>query len=290
MLSKFLDYLNAQVDVGVYVWGGQGEKVSTVGGDSKVKDWMYRMYRSQSSSQSANNKNADKAYKRYQQMVKKYGVDRIVFYDCSGLGMYFFQNITGLASSDTTAAGMQRKCKPLSKSDLKPGDFVFKASSGKVNHVGYVVQGGYVIEARASGDGVIKRKLSAGGWTLYGRHPWLADYIEQNDIENPVLRRGSAGVAVKRMQKLLLSKGLKLPLHGADAEFGKETEVAVKAFQKAQKLKEDGVVGEKTWGALLAETDKPVENKTLTVTGLSAAQGAMLLKELIAAGYQAKLD
>ncbi len=41
-----------------------------------------------------------------------------------------------------------------------------------------------------------------------------------------------------------------MPKFGADGKFGNETKAAVKAYQKANALAEDGVVGPKTMAAL----------------------------------------
>ena len=53
------------------------------------------------------------------------------------------------------------------------------------------------------------------------------------------------------LQKLLLQAGYTLPKYGADGDFGDECLNAVKAFQKDNKLTVDGIVGAKTWAALL---------------------------------------
>jgi lysozyme family protein len=63
-------------------------------------------------------------------------------------------------------------------------------------------------------------------------------------ITDPVLRKGSKGDDVRRLQTLL---GIKV-----DGDFGPATEKAVKAFQSARGLGADGVVGLYTWRALKA--------------------------------------
>jgi putative chitinase len=65
-----------------------------------------------------------------------------------------------------------------------------------------------------------------------------------------LLKNGSAGADVKKLQEKL----------GVEAigKFGPKTEAAVKAWQKANGLKEDGVVGDTTWSKLFGES-KPVE-------------------------------
>jgi hypothetical protein len=115
-----------------------------------------------------------------------------------------------------------------------------------------------------------------GGWPLNGNGSTLlapqlpkleAEAVAQADssrpfpivlpgsgmgLSTPTLRRGSAerdGIA--RLQALLMSTGL---LQGASGAFDEETERAVIKFQRAHSLVADGVVGDKTWTALSAET------------------------------------
>lgn len=64
------------------------------------------------------------------------------------------------------------------------------------------------------------------------------------------LRSGSRGTQVKVLQFLLNAKGYNAG--NADGIFGGNTLKAVKAFQKAQGLSMDGVVGKNTWSKLLA--------------------------------------
>ena len=66
----------------------------------------------------------------------------------------------------------------------------------------------------------------------------------------PLLRRGSRGDAVRAAQYLLLCRGLALPKYRADGDYGKETEDAVKEFQRLKRLEADGECGALTWVAL----------------------------------------
>ena len=61
-----------------------------------------------------------------------------------------------------------------------------------------------------------------------------------------LLKNGSEGADVKKLQEKL----------GVEAigKFGPKTEAAVKAWQKANGLKEDGVVGDATWSKLFGES------------------------------------
>lgn len=67
-----------------------------------------------------------------------------------------------------------------------------------------------------------------------------------------LLQRGSKGKDVKALQDQLLSLGYKLPRFGADSDFGKETEDAVKAFQEDQGIGVDGIAGPDTFSKLAA--------------------------------------
>ena len=65
--------------------------------------------------------------------------------------------------------------------------------------------------------------------------------------ERPLLKRKDRGDAVRLLQERLNKHGAKLEVDGV---FGKLTDEAVRAFQKAEGLVVDGRVGKKTWAAL----------------------------------------
>ncbi len=82
-----------------------------------------------------------------------------------------------------------------------------------------------------------------------------------NQLNKPVLKKGSTGEAVKELQTLLLNYGMYVYLNksGAceypgteviDGVFGLKTENAVKLFQGKMFLLQDGIVGNQTWQAL----------------------------------------
>lgn len=81
----------------------------------------------------------------------------------------------------------------------------------------------------------------------------------------PTIRKGSKGADVKTAQNLLIAKGHKLPKYGADGDFGGETDAAVRAYQRDKGLAVDGIIGAKTWAALL-ET-KPATGAYVLVEG-----------------------
>ena len=65
----------------------------------------------------------------------------------------------------------------------------------------------------------------------------------------PMLRSGSRGEAVRKLQELLNARGY--DCGAVDGIFGVKTRAAVIAFQKANGLSADGIVGPLTWGKLI---------------------------------------
>lgn len=78
-----------------------------------------------------------------------------------------------------------------------------------------------------------------------------------------LLKRGSSGEDVKKLQ---IKLGL-TPDAGV-AQFGPKTEAAVKAWQKANGLNDDGVVGDITWNKLFAINDQ-ITDAVTQVAGLA---------------------
>ena len=72
-------------------------------------------------------------------------------------------------------------------------------------------------------------------------------------VENPtpisyttILRKGSTGVEVKKMQEMLIALGYNLGSYGADGDFGSKTYEAVRLFQSDHRLLVDGIYGPNT--------------------------------------------
>ena len=153
----------------------------------------------------------------------------------------------------------------------KRGDVIYFYSSakGRIGHVGIVikVEGKkvYTIEGNTSGasslitngGGVRKKSYSMSSSYIdgYGSVDYAAiegtGNREQGTGENEGLRRGDAGEDVRAMQRALLAwDGNCLPKWGADGDFGEETEVALKRFQREHDLPETGVYDDATRKAL----------------------------------------
>lgn len=77
------------------------------------------------------------------------------------------------------------------------------------------------------------------------------DSQEECEVNLPLLGKGDKGNSVKALQQLLIARGYNCGGFGADGSFGSGTEKSVKAYQRAQGLGVDGLVGAKTWSSLL---------------------------------------
>jgi hypothetical protein len=92
---------------------------------------------------------------------------------------------------------------------------------------------------------------SEKAWRL---HEFVAQPDAPQVVDHPLLRRGSEGEDVRRLQAAL---GI-----AVDGDFARGTEKAVREFQKAHGLPVDGIVGNYTWRELLKA--KPTTPKPLT--------------------------
>lgn len=260
-LQKFIDYLNSFVDRAIYIWGGQTQVIcdGIVYKDDTFKKqlgtaeaWIKKVETSTS--------NANKAIKLYKSRKDDYNIIPCV--DCSGLGMNYLYNKTGIFSSDMTANGMKGKCTLTDKSKLKKGDWVFRTyksgkDKGRAYHIGYIVDDNLkVVHSKGRAYGVVKEPFNSSYWDTYGRPKVFAAEIEGADKPSDVvfvrnLKRTypmMTGEDVKELQRLLNEKdcaGL-----AVDGKFGDKTKKAVKAYQKAKGLKVDGIAGKNTITAL----------------------------------------
>lgn len=151
------------------------------------------------------------------------------------------------------------------------GALVFTGNAaGDHNHVGVLTSSTCVTEAQGTIKGVIHTPLSNKKWTYWGllkglEYDFVPGEAEKNEIPGSctlpltvemtlkTLRKGDEGQGVTMLQKLLIENGESLPKYGVDGDFGAETLKAVKSFQKKHGLVVDGIVGPKTWKALIED-------------------------------------
>jgi peptidoglycan hydrolase-like protein with peptidoglycan-binding domain len=85
----------------------------------------------------------------------------------------------------------------------------------------------------------------------------------------PVLREGSRGEIVRRLQAVLAEGGVEPAPGAVDGCFGAHTRAAVEAAQREAQLAVDGVLGDTTWGARVGGSSAPLE----LAVGLAHAAG-----------------
>lgn len=138
----------------------------------------------------------------------------------------------------------------------QPGDLVFfKYSTNKrrTNHVGIIIsvednshfitiEGNTSTKSDDNGGAVMERRRTRANVVAFARPQY-----EDADNYHPTLRRGAKGESVELLQELLNVKGVQVKI---DSDFGVLTEEAVRQFQRANGLTDDGIVGPKTWAEL----------------------------------------
>ena len=203
------------------------------------------------------------------------GGKKVRSYDCRGFTYWILLQIFGwkLQGAGCTSQ-WNNKSNWKEKGEVKDGIpqdvivclFYYKKKNGKrtktLSHTGLYYNG----QTCECSNGVQHSKTLNKKWEVWAV-PACVDGIipaptpqepdpEPAPAKKPTLRRGSKGKYVKELQNDLISLGYSVGKTGADGIFGKNTEAAVKAFQKEHKdlsgkpLKVDGIVGDKTRGAL----------------------------------------
>lgn len=154
-----------------------------------------------------------------------------------------------------------------------------KDSKGKrtktLSHTG-LYYNGQTVECS---NGVQHSKTLNKKWEVWGVPACVDDTITPSeppkDTSKPILRRGDKGSWVTLAQTELINQGYDCGKTGADGDFGKNTEAAVKRFQLDHSLTADGVIGQATWNAL--DGAVPAIKYTVTVPGLTATQADALV-------------
>lgn len=165
--------------------------------------------------------------------------------DCSG--MHY-----GLSGYDTTAQGYYDEV-----SDEKKGTIdtlplhdlllLFRGKSPKnIVHTGAYLGNGMTIHMANSIDNCVYEPTDNGKWKWWAYAKFI-DYskpLGDKPILTRILKMGSKGIDVKLLQDQLILKGYKPGI--IDGDFGKNTDEAVKNFQKDNKITPDGIVGKAT--------------------------------------------
>lgn len=152
-VTEFNAYLNAQVGQ-PYCWGCQHTMLTPDNYEAvitrKESDAVYRL--------TAIN---------YCKARFDMGATVLYAYDCSGLGMYWLQNLKKIYTKDMNANSMMGKCEMVDTP--KNGYWVFRMNGDKASHIGYMVSDSEVVHAKGRAYGVVREKYSKSYWHRIGK-------------------------------------------------------------------------------------------------------------------------
>ena len=211
MLSDFIQYLSEQIGQ-AYVWGGQHLKltqenyVSVITKKETTKDGKPR------GTYPDGETYADAAIAFCKAKFDD-GATVLYAYDCSGLGMYWLQNLKHIYDRDANANTLMGRCSGLTAmSNPAKGWWVFRQdSNGKATHIGYMVDDEYLVEAKGRRYGVVRTKFRARDWTIWG----IPD-VFYDEIVNP------QPVPPEPKQKYVEVIGGKVRVRASDSILGKK--------------------------------------------------------------------
>lgn len=169
-LISFLEYIESKIGC-CYCWGCQGETLYDI-----VAKFAKGKNQSEDNTVTMLGFMEDNGYKDTQ------------FFDCSGLGVKWLLD-HGKIEYDTTAAGLYRKCTPITEKEVTTGCWCFLKNDNGIYHIGYLVDDSTVVHAFNQGKGVIKEKRTARKW-VYAR-PDFAFTFEKT--QKPYYEKLNAG-------------------------------------------------------------------------------------------------
>ena len=152
-LSEFNTYLTEQIGQ-PYLWGGQHTELTP------------KNYVSVITKREKKEENRDNAIAFCKKKFDE-GATVLYAYDCSGLGMYFLQNLKHIFKSDMAANGMMQQCEIVD--EPKKGYWLFRLNDGKATHIGYMVSDTEVVHAAGRKLGVIKVPYAKSFWHRIGK-------------------------------------------------------------------------------------------------------------------------
>lgn len=158
-LLDFLEYVESKVGC-PYCWGGNGETLY----DIVAK---YAKGKSQS----------DEKTVKMLGFMEDHGIKDTQFFDCSGLGVKWLLDHDKI-DHDMTAAGLYRKCTPITEKEVVEGCWCFLKNSTGIYHIGYLVDDNTVVHAFNQEKGVIKEKRTARKW-IYARPDFAFTFTKQ---------------------------------------------------------------------------------------------------------------
>lgn len=245
ILDQFIVFLLALVGKIIYIWGGQGEIVSS---EKQIR----RMETSKV--------NADRVIAFWRKM------GNVIGFDCSGALIQALISL-GLFTGDTTANGLMHKCTMISRSEVKRGDWAFRVyksgeKAGQAYHIGVITDNNFnIFEVMGRDDGAVIRGVDQhdikGYWTHFGRPSYFKDLIEAPAVIEPVLPAASIACPYSEPVKCY-TNGIKF--YGNDARWFEwyllRAGYDCGCTKNLDKYGTDGAAGEMVWKAINAVQSK----------------------------------
>ena len=181
MLNEFIAYLNEQIGQ-PYLWGGQHLKLTP----DNYEEVIHQREDGRGEYKDGTTY-ADAAIAFCEKKFAE-GATELFAYDCSGLGMYWIENLQHIWPHDASANTMMGHCTELdSPEPPEKGWWVFKTNSnGKATHIGYMIDNEYLIEAKGRKYGVVKTKWKESAWSCWGIPDIFYDEIVNPEPDPPV--------------------------------------------------------------------------------------------------------
>lgn len=235
----------------VYAWGMFGSPVT-----KSIVDGKAKQYPSWYTNSKVNNVFAP----LYGENPPTWGFDCIglikgVLWGWDNGGAVYASNGVPDLSADSTI----EKCSEVSAdfSSISIGEFLWMKG-----HCGIYIGNGLAVESSPKWKNGVqitacncsKKGYNSRYWTKHGKLPYIEYVASKEEVTNTVtielsiLRKGSEGEQVKTLQRLLNAFGHRLTVDGI---FGSNTDVALRSYQKSNKLAVDGICGINSWTNLL---------------------------------------
>ena len=217
---------------------------------------------------------------------------RVRSFDCRGFTYWILLQIYGwklMGAGATSQWNTESNWKAKGTIDTIPEDTLVclfypdKDNPKVMAHTGF----GYKGQTLECSNGVQHFTTRNKKWTHWGIPACVEGDVPPTPptpTTKPTIKRGSTGPYVTECQEDLLKLGYDVGPTGADGKFGKNTEAAVKEFQKDQGLTADGIVGHATWAALDAAVGpgpgpEPAATYTVTIPRVTEEQAVELCRE-----------
>ena len=146
----------------------------------------------------------------------------------------------------------------------EPGDLIFynfgeTTRKNKITHVAMVLDKDHIIHTANTRENCCVKPITYGQKNICAITRLAYDVSVPN---LPTIKQGTENIKWARVLQIILNMEGMAPKFGCSGAYGPKTDAAVRSFQQHRGLEVDGIVGPKTWAALLKyeETAEAVTN------------------------------